>query len=209
MGTQGVTGLLIELATAYDPEFSRNLAGLQAALAILATERQRAPTCRISTGRKRLLQEDEGVDGADHQPGPGTATGPDAYRRLSGVAKARRREGAPLVGGVYLRDVKTVEVGPWPRKGDGVRGALCYLDGDDETDEHIVGLPPGDLTAPLRHLYSEAIYVLFGRGSPPSGGRVKRSRPRNGAPAAPSSCPPTPGISSSMAAWRVRPGGSP
>ena len=55
----------------------------------------------------------------------------------------RRREGVPLVGGVYLRDMNEVEVGPWPRKGDGVKGALCYMDGDDETDEHIVELSPG------------------------------------------------------------------
>jgi quercetin dioxygenase-like cupin family protein len=70
-----------------------------------------------------------------------------------------------MVGGVYIKDMKAVEVGPWPRKGDGVKGALCYLDGDDEGDEHIVELPPGGCTAPLRHLYTEAIYVLTGHGS--------------------------------------------
>ena len=77
----------------------------------------------------------------------------------------RQRENAPLVGGIYLNDMNAVEVGPWPRKGDGVKGALCYLDGDDETDEHIVELPGGGSTAPLRHMYTEAIYVLSGRGS--------------------------------------------
>ena len=63
------------------------------------------------------------------------------------------------------RDMKAVEVGPWPRKGDGVSGALCYLDGDDEGDEHIVELPPGSSTAPLRHMYTEATYVVSGHGS--------------------------------------------
>ena len=77
----------------------------------------------------------------------------------------RQREGAPLVGGIYLRDMNEVEVGPWPRKGDGVKGALCYMDGDDENDEHIVELPGGGSTAPLKHMYTEAIYVLSGRGS--------------------------------------------
>ena len=72
----------------------------------------------------------------------------------------RKREGAPLLGGVYIKDMKAVEVGPWPRKGDGVKGTLCYLDGDDEGDEHVVELPPGGATAPLRHLYTEAIYVV-------------------------------------------------
>jgi hypothetical protein len=77
----------------------------------------------------------------------------------------RTREGVPLVAGVYIKDMKAVEVGPWPRKGDGVNGALCYLDGDDEADEHIVELSPGSFTAPLRHMYTEAVYVVSGNGS--------------------------------------------
>jgi quercetin dioxygenase-like cupin family protein len=88
-----------------------------------------------------------------------------ALLRIDAYAEWRQREGVPLIGGVYLKDMNAVEVGPWPRKGDGVKGALCYLDGDDESDEHIVELSPGGNTAPLRHLYTEAIYVLSGRGS--------------------------------------------
>ena len=80
--------------------------------------------------------------------------------KIGASVKARRS-----IGGVYIKDMKSVEVGPWPRKGDGVKGALCYLDGDDEGDEHIVELPPGGSTAPLRHLYTEAIYVVSGHGS--------------------------------------------
>ena len=55
-----------------------------------------------------------------------------AMVRVDRYQEWRKREGAPLVGGVYIRDMKAVDVGPWPRKGDGVKGALCYLDGDDE-----------------------------------------------------------------------------
>ncbi|MFB3061851.1 MAG: cupin domain-containing protein, partial [Candidatus Binatia bacterium] len=88
-----------------------------------------------------------------------------ALTRIDAYEEWRRREGVPLVGGVYLKDINAVEVAPWPRKGKGVKGALCYLDGDDESDEHIVELSPGDYTDPLRHLYTEAIYVLSGRGS--------------------------------------------
>ena len=88
-----------------------------------------------------------------------------AVVRIDRYQDWRKCEGAPLVGGVYIKDMKSVEVGPWPRKGDGVKGALCYLDGDDEGDEHIVELPPGGSTAPLRHLYTEAIYVVSGHGS--------------------------------------------
>ncbi len=88
-----------------------------------------------------------------------------ALQRIDAYADWRQREGPPLMGGVYIKDMNAVEVGPWPRKGDGVKGALGYLDGDDEADEHIVELPPGGNTAPMRHLYTEATYVLSGRGS--------------------------------------------
>lgn len=88
-----------------------------------------------------------------------------ALVRIDMYEEWRLREGVPLVGGVYIKDMKAVEVGPWPRKGDGVNGALCYLDGDDEADEHIVELSPGSSTAPLRHMYTEAIYVVSGYGS--------------------------------------------
>jgi quercetin dioxygenase-like cupin family protein len=88
-----------------------------------------------------------------------------ALTRVDIYEEWRKREGAPLVGGVYIKDMKALEVGPWPRKGDGVKGALCYLDGDDEGDEHIVELSGGGSTAPLRHMYTEAIYVVSGHGS--------------------------------------------
>ena len=99
---------------------------------------------------------------------PNTPLDPEkqpALVRVDVYEEWRKREGVPLVGGVYIKDMKAVEVGPWPRKGDGVNGALCYLDGDDEGDEHIVELPPGSSTAPLRHMYTEATYVVSGHGS--------------------------------------------
>jgi mannose-6-phosphate isomerase-like protein (cupin superfamily) len=71
--------------------------------------------------------------------------------------------GPPLVGGIYLPDVNKIEVGDWPRLG--VKGALCYMDGDDENDEHIVEIPPGKSTNPVHHMYDEAIYVCAGRGT--------------------------------------------
>ena len=55
-----------------------------------------------------------------------------ALERADVYAEWRQREGVPMVGGVYIPSMFDIEVGPWPRKGDGVLGALCYLDGDDE-----------------------------------------------------------------------------
>ena len=132
-----------------------------------------------------------------------------ALTRMDSYADWRNREGVPLVGGVYIEDMKAVEVGPWPRKGDGVKGALCYLDGDNGGDEHIVELAPGGYTAPLRHMYTEAIYVVSGHGSCSvwrEGGEKQTFEWGPGqllrAP------PPTPGISSSTPACRSRRGGS-
>src|SRR5262245_66124275 len=88
-----------------------------------------------------------------------------AVVRIDAYQEWRKREEVPLLGGVYIKDMKAVEVGPWPRKGDGVKGALCYLDGDDEGDEHIVERAPGGSTAPLRPMHTEAIYVVRGHAS--------------------------------------------
>ena len=75
----------------------------------------------------------------------------------------QRAEGAPIVGGIYLQDLYNLEVGPWARKG--CNGAICYLDGDDDTDEHVVEIPPGGSTTPERHMYTESVYILKGRGA--------------------------------------------
>ena len=94
---------------------------------------------------------------------PSTAETAPVVERIDPYAEWRQKEEVPLVGGIYIRDMKSVEVGDWPRKG--VKGALMYLDGDDEQDEHIVEIPPGGSTIPEHHMYDEAIYVLSGRGT--------------------------------------------
>ena len=83
--------------------------------------------------------------------------------RIDSYREWQKQEGVPVVGGVYIRDMRTVEVGDWPRKG--VKGAVCYLDGDSDYDEHIVELPPGASSTPEHHLYDECVYILSGRGA--------------------------------------------
>jgi len=107
--------------------------------------------------------------GGPRKPSPnkytGEAAGAPALERVDPYQAWRNREGPPQVGGVYLRDMRATEVGPWPRKGNKVKGALCYMDGDDDADVHIVELAPGASTDPEHHLYDEAIYILKGRGA--------------------------------------------
>ena len=94
---------------------------------------------------------------------PSAAEAAPIVERIDPYQDWRQREEAPLVGGIYIRDMRRVEVGDWPRKG--VKGALMYLDGDDEQDEHLVEIPPGGSTSPERHIYDEAIHVVSGRGT--------------------------------------------
>lgn len=88
-----------------------------------------------------------------------------AMTRIDPYAEWRNAEEAHKEGGVYIRNMFTLPVGPWPRKGDGVKGTLIYMDGEDHLDTHLVELPPGGQTAPDRHMYTGATYVLEGRGS--------------------------------------------
>jgi mannose-6-phosphate isomerase-like protein (cupin superfamily) len=73
------------------------------------------------------------------------------------------REGVPVVEDVAV-DLLSVETKPWARMGaNGAfvhthsRGDLCSL--------YLVDVPPGGATAPQRHLYEEAMFVLDGQGS--------------------------------------------
>jgi mannose-6-phosphate isomerase-like protein (cupin superfamily) len=96
------------------------------------------------------------------EPQSAAAAAP-VLEKVDPYAVWREKEGAPLIGGIYLPDIKKVEVGDWARLG--VKGALCYMDGDDENDEHIVEIPPGKSTNPVHHMYDEAVYIAQGRGT--------------------------------------------
>ena len=73
-------------------------------------------------------------------------------------------EGVPVIEGLFIEDVGSVEVGDWARRG--CRGAVARLRGsEDVNDAHIIEIPAGGEVAPERHLYEELIYVVAGRGS--------------------------------------------
>ena len=72
-------------------------------------------------------------------------------------------EGVIIHGGLYIKDLYSLELSDWPRKG--VKGAVVYLDGDEDTDEHVVEIGPAGKTNPERHMFNEVVYVLSGRGA--------------------------------------------
>ncbi|MFD8963806.1 ethanolamine ammonia lyase-activating protein [Streptomyces sp. NPDC059568] len=73
-------------------------------------------------------------------------------------------EGLTVVEGLFIEDLRTVELGTWERRG--CRAAVARLEGtEDVNDAHIIEIAPGGEMAPERHLYEEITYVVSGRGS--------------------------------------------
>lgn len=73
-----------------------------------------------------------------------------------------KAEGVPIHVGATV-DLMAAETAPWARFG--LRGAICHLDGRcDFLTAFLFELQPGSASAPMRHLYEEALYVLDGRG---------------------------------------------
>ncbi|HEY1823396.1 MAG TPA: cupin domain-containing protein [Trebonia sp.] len=73
-------------------------------------------------------------------------------------------EGIPIVEGLYIPDLKEVEVSPWARKG--ALGAIVRLEGAENlNDAYVLEIPPGAETTPQRHMYEELVYVVQGRGA--------------------------------------------
>ena len=85
------------------------------------------------------------------------------FERIDTYEEWQKDEGAKLHAGLYIKDLYTLELEHWPRKG--CDGAVVYLDGDEGTDEHVLEIGPAGKTNPERHMYTEVIYILSGRGA--------------------------------------------
>jgi oxalate decarboxylase/phosphoglucose isomerase-like protein (cupin superfamily) len=73
-------------------------------------------------------------------------------------------EGLDIRDAMYVPNLHTVELKPWPRRG----GRGVYLNHDasrTSNDCYVCEIPPGKQLAPQRQLFEEMIYVLDGRGS--------------------------------------------
>ena len=63
----------------------------------------------------------------------------------------------------FAADLNTLDVDPWPRKA--AKGAFINLADQETLDAYVLEIPPGSKTAPQRHMFEEAIYVLSGSGA--------------------------------------------
>jgi len=84
--------------------------------------------------------------------------------RVNAYDLFQKEEGIPIYGGFAVDDLRTVELGPWARKGG--RGAYINLDGTGGTnDAYVAEIPAGGSLNPERHMFEEMVYVLDGAGA--------------------------------------------
>jgi len=65
---------------------------------------------------------------------------------------------------LYIDDVRTIRLEPWAQQGKGIRGLYLRLADYQVTDGRILEIPPGEATAPARHLFEMGVYFLGGPG---------------------------------------------
>ena len=85
------------------------------------------------------------------------------FERIDPYEEWQRDEGVKLHGGLYIKDLFNLELSHWPRMG--VDGAVVYLDGDEDTNEIVLEIPPGGKSNPVHHMFNEVVYILNGRGA--------------------------------------------
>src|SRR5262249_15376162 len=75
-----------------------------------------------------------------------------------------RGEGLDIISAHYVRNLRTVDLRPWARRG----GAGVYINHEasrTSNDCYVCEIPPGKKLEPQRQLFEEMILVLAGRGS--------------------------------------------
>jgi oxalate decarboxylase/phosphoglucose isomerase-like protein (cupin superfamily) len=75
-----------------------------------------------------------------------------------------KAEGLDIVSALYVRNLRTVELKPWARRG----GSGIFINHDasrTSNDCYVCEIPPGGTLEPQRQLFEEMIMILDGRGS--------------------------------------------
>src|SRR5205085_7973188 len=75
-----------------------------------------------------------------------------------------RGEGLDIISAHYVRNLRTVELKPWARRG----GSGVYINHEasrTSNDCYVCEIPPGKSLTPQRQLFEEMVLVLDGRGS--------------------------------------------
>ena len=75
-----------------------------------------------------------------------------------------RDQGLDIISAFYVRNLRHVELRPWPRRGG--RGVFINHEASRTSNDcYVCEIPEGGKLAPQRQLFEEMILVLEGRGS--------------------------------------------
>ena len=81
------------------------------------------------------------------------------WEQLDHYEDWQRREGAPLITGFYIEDLKELELGAWERKGG--KGAFVNLEGTGGVNDlQILEVPPSASTVAVHHMFEVLAYVV-------------------------------------------------
>lgn len=72
-------------------------------------------------------------------------------------------EGLPVVSGSHVQDVRTLELGDWPRRGG--KGAYLAFSDQRVADGYVCEIAAGASLEPQRHLFEEIVLIAEGRGA--------------------------------------------
>ncbi len=74
-----------------------------------------------------------------------------------------KEQGIPIHKGYFVNDFKTIEVGPWERRG--TSGCFVQLAGQEGwTQIYVQEIPPGETSRPFKVAVDELVFVANGRG---------------------------------------------
>jgi oxalate decarboxylase/phosphoglucose isomerase-like protein (cupin superfamily) len=77
-----------------------------------------------------------------------------------------RSEGLDIISAQYVPNLCTVELKPWPRRGDGTKGVFINHEASRTSNDcYVCEIAPGKKLEPQHHLFEEMIMILSGRGS--------------------------------------------
>src|ERR671918_3188985 len=75
-----------------------------------------------------------------------------------------RDEGLEIISAHYVRNLRTVELKPWPRRGG--KGVFINHEASRTSNDcYVCEIAPGKKLEPRHHMFEEMIMILAGRGS--------------------------------------------
>ncbi len=99
------------------------------------------------------------------EPAGGDRAGTMRVKRLpTAYERYMVGEGLPIYRGPGIHDVRELELKPWDRMGVDA----AFIDLDNTTDLlglHVIRIPPGGATVPMRHVFEEKYWVVEGEGT--------------------------------------------